>query len=79
MMLTMSAPEGSMSDEDAEIAAACRGAPTWITRDAVRDRLRVFRTRYARLLAVAEAMSILTNMGRLLAVLKEDGTRSKST
>ena len=67
-MLSMSGPEGSMSGEEAEIAAACQGAPTWITPDAVRDTLRVFRLRYGGLLTVAEAMSILVNMGRLFAV-----------
>jgi len=57
--------------EEAEIAAALRGTPDWITPEAVSDTLQVFRPLYKQRLTVRDAIEILINYHNLFDVLKE--------
>jgi hypothetical protein len=68
----------TQADEYAEIAAACRGAPTWITPEAVRDTLQVFRPYYKEGLTVSDALEILINTGNLFDWLKKQNDKGNS-
>jgi hypothetical protein len=57
--------------EDAEITAALRAAPSWMTPEAVRDTLEVFRPLYKERLTVSDAIEILISYHNLFDVLKE--------
>jgi len=58
-------------DDDTEIATALRAAPAWMTAEAVRDTLQVFRPLYKERLTVSDAVEILINMHNLYDLLKE--------
>lgn len=59
------------ADEQEAILAALRGAPAWVTPEAMKDTLKTFRPYCGTNMTPGDALEILINVGNLFELLAE--------
>ena len=57
------------------ILLVLRGAPNWITPEAVEDTLKTFRPHYGEQMTPEDALGILLNMGQLFELIDKEPRR----